>query len=86
MIKFTGYIIVYYHLSSIFVVISEEPKRASIVESYQQQLSLQQFGSMEFWEFVLDDGEQYGEGAERFYQVGEEGRIRVRRFNAGMYI
>jgi len=46
-----------------------------------------QFGSMEFWQFVLEHGEQIGGGrVEHFYQVGEEGRLHVRRFNTGMYI
>jgi len=59
-----------------------------IMEHYENlsEEEQQQFGSMEFLEFVLDDGKQYGEGAERFYQVGEEGRLHVQQFNAGTYI
>jgi len=45
----------------------------------------QGFGSEEFWSFVSEHGQQFGAGAEAFYQIGEEGRIRVRRFNSGIF-
>jgi len=58
-----------------------------ILQHYRRFTEEQQqgFGSEEFWSFVSDNGQQFGSGAGAFYQLGEEGRIRVRRFNSGIH-